>query len=378
MSIAPSFYPSEKPSSNPSEEPEHKLRFGVYYYPWHGPNFHGGKYLREYLNPRQFPELGEYDDREASVISQHLAWSKQAHVSVWVCSWWGPDRRTNRILTESILVHPELVEENRDMKIAIHYETKSRTDGFTNFTNVGLDMTYLAENYFDHPNYYKIDDRPVIVVYLTRVMSRNMNVIEEFISIMRSSSLASGHDVYIIGDEVFSKPPQTINPSLALFDAVTDYDIYGSIRAKGYAGQAAIDNFFDEQKQWSDMARQSNTAFVPCVTPGFNDKGVRDGHEALSRKIDVNSQFGSLFSAMLPKAIDLVDESSDGLLLITSFNEWHEDTQIEPVQAAPPTNLDISNSSQAYTEGLSYEGYGTLYLDILWNAYETWFASISR
>ena len=35
---------------------------GVYYYPWYGDDFHGGRYLREHLQPPQLPSLGEYDD----------------------------------------------------------------------------------------------------------------------------------------------------------------------------------------------------------------------------------------------------------------------------------------------------------------------------
>ena len=55
---------------------------GVYYYPWHGDNFHnGGGYIRNQLVPQQMPALGEYDDSDPSTISQHLAWSRQANVS---------------------------------------------------------------------------------------------------------------------------------------------------------------------------------------------------------------------------------------------------------------------------------------------------------
>jgi len=51
--------------------------------------------------------------------------------------------------------------------------------------------------------------------------------------------------------------------------------------------------------------------------------------------------------------------------MITSWNEWHEDTQIEPVVVAPATNKDNSSSGQDYTAGVEYEGYGLRYLDIL-------------
>jgi hypothetical protein len=53
--------------------------------------------------------------------------------------------------------------------------------------------------------------------------------------------------------------------------------------------------------------------------------------------------------------------------MINSFNEWHEDTQIEPTVVAQRTNVDDSGLQQ-YTEGHFYAGYGNLYLNILRSA----------
>ena len=371
----PSYTPTERPTINHNLQSSSKIKIGVYYYPWHGPDFHGRKYLREYLVPRQYPELGEYDDREDEVLSQHIAWSQQAHISVWICSWWGDDRRSDVIMREYMLpyFHSRSMSGNANEipSFAIHYETRGRTDSFTDFSRVGPDIKYIATHYFNHTNYYKIDNRPVIVVYLTRVMSRDEdgNVIIDFISTMRSAAFEAGYELYIIGDEVFGKAPKTLRSSLALFDAITCYDTYGSmgIIENGYAGQETVDNFFIEQKKWRQWAHLSNTSFIPAVTPGFNDKGVRNNHKALSRKLTKEAEYGTLFSALVTQAKNLTDDASEGLMFVTSFNEWHEDTQIEPVKFAEPTNEDISGNDQNFTEGLSYEGYGTLYLDILRN-----------
>jgi len=50
---------------------------------------------------------------------------------------------------------------------------------------------------------------------------------------------------------------------------------------------------------------------------------------------------------------------------ITSFNEWREDTDIEPTIITGPTTRDTSPSGIQYTQGLVYQGFGTTYLDIL-------------
>ena len=55
------------------------------------------------------------------------------------------------------------------------------------------------------------------------------------------------------------------------------------------------------------------------------------------------------------------------LQMITSWNEWHEDTQIEPTvsvgQTDKPINMTCYGSSCG--KALTYNAYGELYLDIL-------------
>ncbi len=140
---------------------------GVYYYPWYYNDFHGGHYLREHLVPPQQPELGEYNDRDNSVINTHIQWSLKAGIDFWAASWWGPGSREDTTLLNHILKNPNFGR----LKIAILYETVGRTNDFQDYSILGPDITYLAANYFSHPNYLKINGKPVIIMYLTRVLS---------------------------------------------------------------------------------------------------------------------------------------------------------------------------------------------------------------
>ena len=338
--------------------PDHDYLVGAYYYPWYLNDFHGGNYLREHLVPPQLPELGEYNDREAATINQHLSWSRDAGVDFWVASWWGAGGREDVTLKDYIFTSSQL----GSLKIALFYETVGRTSNFSDFSRIAPDITYIATTYFSHPNYLKVDGRPVLFVYLTRVLTA-YGTLADTVTTMRAAASAQGYDIYLVGDEVFGSPP-TSTASIARLDAITNYDVYGSTGASGHAGQAAVDNYYSAQSGWRDLAHTAGAAFIPAVSPGFNDKGVRTGHPLLSRKLTAGGEFGSLFEAMLKGAKPLADADIDYMLMVTSWNEWHEDTQIEPVAAADPTNVDNSGSYD-YTNGYYYEGYGSRYLDIL-------------
>ena len=121
-------------------------------------------------------------------------------------------------------------------------------------------------------------------------------------------------------------------------------------------------------------ANRVGAAFIPAISSGFNDRAVRGGHGGRGRSfIDVpNSKKGDVFRSMIKDvALPLLDQSADRIMMVTSFNEWCEDTQIEATTGTTrATTRDDSPSGQHYTQGVEYSDYGTLYLDILKNCTE--------
>jgi hypothetical protein len=258
------------------------LLVGAYYYPWYLDDFHRGGYLREKLQPQQLPMLGEYNDRDVNTTRQHLEWCMGSNIFLWAMSWFGPDTRTDE--TSKIIMNymesQSFVADFRvsDFKVAMLYEIPSRVrlnsnTGQYDTGKVKSDIEYLASNYFSRPNYLLIDDKPVVYVYLTRLLFAN-NILDEVIALMRAGANNTGYpEIYIVGDHAFSDPSNlpAEYPPFALLDAVTNYDVYGSMKKSLYAGNQTVQQYYDQQKVWSDKAKAEGCDFIPSSTPGFSN-----------------------------------------------------------------------------------------------------------
>jgi hypothetical protein len=344
---------------------------GAYYYPWYRPAANPDRsqwrhVMRTRLAPPQEPLAGRYVSNDPALIAEHIRQSVRAGLDFWAVSWWGPGDRseTDRNLREAILPHPDA----HRLRYAILYESTGRLGSFDqpDYANWLPDLAYLKDTFFGHPQYLRVDGRPVLFVYLSRVYFRDRG--HEALQAMREQF----PDVYLVGDDVFSPPPHPTAYRADWaepFDAVTAYDVYGQSVGPLGATREAVDHLAAAYRHARAEANRAGAAFIPAVAPGYNDTAVRDGHPGRGRYFTDrdDSREGDLFRALIrDAALPHLDPRADHMLMITSFNEWFEDSQIEATAGTTPhTSRDDSPSGTAYTGGDRYEDYGELYLDIL-------------
>jgi glycoprotein endo-alpha-1,2-mannosidase len=351
-------------------KPKDSWLVGAHYYPWYGAprneNDRGWlrKALRGRLEPRQLPVSGIYDSRDQEVIGTHIEQSIYAGIDFWSVSWWGAGKREDQTLLEHILTHPEAGK----LKYAVLYESTGRLGSFDNpdYSNLIPDFTYMKEHLFSNPHYLKIDDKPVVFIYLTRVYFRHQG--GETLAALREEF----PNLYLIGDDVFG--PRYRPEYAKQWDAISAYDIYGQSMQNAGATRKGIERLLINYRNAQEAAHAVGTAFVPGIAPGYNDRAVRSGHPGRPRYFtdEPGSKEGDIFRAMIEEvAKPLSDPKAQRMWTITSFNEWYEDTQIEPTAGdQPATTKDDSDSGEYYTEGDLYPDYGNLYLDILKEALE--------
>ncbi len=354
---------------------------GAYYYVWYPKHFRAKKFLRRALQPPQPPELDYYSSSDPKVAEQHIAWASRYGIDFLVLDWWPSRPEQNRAISEGFLKASNIGE----IKFCIFYEAQKlgmdRATGAIDFTEEKIERLLeevegLADQFFDHPSYLKIGGRPVLIFYLTRNFRGDYcGALER----LRAALREKGHDLYLIGDEVFwevepagGETGKTGTPQverIELFDAITAYNMYESRNRdhRGYgAGSSYLQEVAAKYREYRD-ASTGKTAFVPGIIPGYNDRRVRlrRNHYPIPRRWEKGAPEGSFFARVFDRlGLEFADPELK-MILITSWNEWNEDTAIEPLKKAPPTIHDQSESGTLLTEGYAYTGFGLTFLEII-------------
>jgi len=135
------------------------------YYTWHSPQ----QWERGYSNQ---PLLGFYHSLDEQVINKHIEWSNNFGIDVLKVEYLPQfdDTITPGILDADL----------GQTKICLMYDSRLRFEsvGFASppydfdqekiATTFIDDMNHIADTYFDSDNYFKIDGRPVLWIYVTR------------------------------------------------------------------------------------------------------------------------------------------------------------------------------------------------------------------
>lgn len=294
------------------------MNVGAFYYPWYSSTTH---WIDGYSGN---PSLGEYESRDSEIIQQHLRWAVNHGIDFFMISWFGIDSFEDETLKNHFT--KEAIPDY--FKFGILYETPhlvSLENGFINLDNplvtnqIINDLKYLSQQYFEHPNFLEIDDKPVVYMYLTRLFSGD---IKTQMDLIKSELAMEDIEIFLIGDQVYWQDPNEESEKLLMqqFDAVSSYSMHAS--------EPDIDINFTEKvstsyESWKSVTEANNVEFIPGILVGYDDTKVRpeDSNPIISRSAEK-------FEEQSKMALNFI--SNNNIVLITTFNEWHETTQIEP------------------------------------------------
>ncbi|MEW5759941.1 MAG: glycoside hydrolase family 99-like domain-containing protein [Candidatus Thermoplasmatota archaeon] len=309
-----------------------KFTVGAYYYPW----YNGSDHCHWPEGYKNTPILGEYDSGNSTIAEKHISWASKYGIDVFSVSWWGPNGFEEENLQNGLLSAKNI----GDIKFSIYYESLGRL-GDCNFDDENTkktfisDLYHIAMNYFSHPSYYKIDGRPVVGIYSAHKFNGDYR---NGILDARKNLSENGYDVYLVGDFITIKPPFIETKKIRSFDAVSPYNPYNFVLSKLTFGKLWLFTKLITKTQYIvwrlwvtslkvDGFENRKLDFIPCVIPSYDDTALKDRNNKPLLG-DKNDFIKSL--EMAKSTSDKVGKGNQRLIWITSFNEWHEGTTIEP------------------------------------------------
>ena len=342
-------------SGTPVAAAEH---VSAYYYPWYaGANWNQSNFLRGKNRMDIPPLMGTYDNATNQVsVRQHIEWATNFGIDTWIASWWGPGSYQSNAILKNLM--PNLAGTN--LTFCLFYETTAFYEGKWTFGAAEVQLfydhvKYMNDNFFSHPNYWRIGGKPVVAVYLSREMQ---GAYPEALARVRKD-----FNVYLIGDDFHFGPPDPDRHKN--WDAITIYNVHGISAFDGYPqATGLVDGVRQNFRKHKQAIAAHGTGFMANAIPGYNDRAVRleAGHYPIPRRVAADSAEGSTFGQMLDMALREGDSALGAA--ICSWNEWWEDSQIEPTVVSPPTDKD-GTADFTYSRGYKYEGYGAALLKLI-------------
>lgn len=283
----------------------------AFYYTWYGtPERHGGWVHWEGVAPEahdiasstHYPAKGAYDSHDPAIIDRHIDEAKASGVDGFICTWWGRGTFDDRAFA-TVLERARL----KDFAVTIYWET-APGQGEAQVERAAADLTHVLERYGRNPAFLKVEGKPVLFVY-GRVMGEV--AARRWPEIIARTRARAPSDFLLIADgytEAFAR----------LFDGVHTYNICGWVQRKTPEELRALSR--GSFASAVDLAKRN--AKIACVTiiPGYDDTKIR------KPGLKADRQDGATYEVLWEEAI----RADPDWILITSWNEWHEGSEIEP------------------------------------------------
>lgn len=265
----------------------------AFYYPWYSLE----TWSEPVFNDRP---LHPYASADVAVMTRHLDEARAAGIDGFLSSWWGPGSDTD----QNFGVLMDLAAD-RDFKVAIYFETLAGAgDTPLPEEQIYTSLAYALRTHGSHPAWMQVYGKPLVVLYSTNAvpLAAWRRVFER----LRSEGL----DFYCVG----------MGYDLA------DLEVFDTLHEYVISFYPNLSNLY--QQTASGLRRQSLLTdvtdphlWIATVQPGY-DETLLPGREGLF----VDRRDGDYYRSTWQAAL----ASDPDWIFITSFNEFWENTHIEP------------------------------------------------
>ena len=284
----------------------------AFYYGWYGNPTTSGHWVHwdgvdpanEHIkNSAHFPAWGAYDSNDPALLDRQAAVAHAAGITGFIASWWGQRGFEDQGMPSLLAAAGK-----HGLSVSAYYERIEGADGAARIKSAVADLDYLLKQYGQDKAWLRAEGKPVVFVYGRALKALSPPEWQEVTARLRRDNPGG---VALIAD--------TLDPAyLAAFDGASVYNITGQtqhktppeIRAVAHTGFPKL------------LAAARGKISTVTVIPGYDD---RETDRPAPRP--VTDRWGDeTYRVLWQEAI----AANPDWVLITSWNEWHEGSEIEP------------------------------------------------
>ncbi|MGQ9628628.1 MAG: endo-1,3-alpha-glucanase family glycosylhydrolase [Anaerolineae bacterium] len=257
-----------------------------------------------------------YASRDREAMLRHIRQAKEAGIDAFLLSWLGPGNPTEENLSTLL----SLAEEE-NFRVGIYFETDSpffHTQG-----DIIAALRHALEVHAAHPAFLRYEGRPVIFFWRMGAipLEQGQTPLEAWADIR--SQVDPERDAFWVAEGVDIAYQE-------IFDGHHLYSIAWSPDVKSTLAD------------WAYKVRNYGRLWVATVMPGYNDL-LTGREDAFVREREGGKFYRQCWKAALESGADWV--------LITSWNEWVEGSQIEPSVSYGDLYLQLTREWAARFKG---------------------------
>jgi glycosyltransferase involved in cell wall biosynthesis len=284
---------------------------GIQYYAWYGDGFGSAHWndTRHSGYVRDKPLLGYYSSSRGQTIDFHLNFFKQMDLDFVIVNLHVDSEGVNGLELLSAK-HLFEIAQQRGSKLRIAVQLALYTADPEEVERVIL---MVKEAFVSLPNYLHLKTTPALFWFWSTVLDGNKKVIDRMAIATKS----------LCNIALSPRLPQVPDEDRLTFGFFSGFAPFSPLELAGEKHR---------QEVWTEAYRSAQRAGmahrIVTISPGYDDRGLDDDRRAGNPYRTIPRRDGKTYQEMMNFVESLTPEPE--LVIISTFNEYHENTHIEP------------------------------------------------
>jgi len=285
----------------------------AFYYGWYGNPEVSGRWVHwdgvnrpneRIKNSAHYPAWGAYDSHDPALLDRQASAARAAGITGFIASWWGQHGFEDQGITPLLAAAGK-----HGLTVSAYYEKLEGNDSAARIKSAVADLDYLLKRYAADKAWLRADGKPVVFIYGRALKALSPPEWQQAIAELRRDNPGG---VALIAD--------TLDPAyVSVFDGGSVYNFTGQTQHKTPPEiRTLAHTAFPKAVAAAGLGKISSLT----VIPGYDD---RETDRPPPRPI-TDRWGGETYRVLWQEAI----AANPNWVLITSWNEWHEGSEIEP------------------------------------------------